>query len=236
MTSGKTFLVTLQRLLLAAGTTLLALYFAALAHNFISSRMALSEFDRSTARRGNTNSPITRASTGARTFGASEVRLESDKRTPGGRGGREKNGAIAVLQFARLGARIPVFEGTNTLALNSGAGWIAGTSRPGEAGNIGIAGHRDGAFNILKDISTGDSIELTTTTTVAKYTVEQIVVVSPNNTDVLRQRGTPSLTLVTCYPFNYIGPAPKRYILFASVRNQTDAGDTHDQMKQRKGE
>ena len=118
-----------------------------------------------------------------------------------------------------------MFEGTDDLALNRGVGWIAGTARPGEAGNgnIGIAGHRDGFFRGFKDILLGDEVELSTLEGVSFYAVDSIEIVSPDNVTVLRPRGVPSLTLVTCYPFYFVGDAPQRFIVHATLKRQVGA-------------
>jgi sortase A len=123
----------------------------------------------------------------------------------------------AVLRISKLHLEVPVFEGTDELTLNRGVGHIAGTGRLGKAGNIGIAGHRDGFFRVLKDIGPGDRIELMTPDGMDIYTVDQIVLVRPNDVSVLDPRPVPSLTLVTCYPFYFIGSAPQRYIVQASI-------------------
>lgn len=127
----------------------------------------------------------------------------------------------AVLQISKIRLEVPVFDGTDDLTLNHAVGRIAGTARPGERGNIGIAGHRDGFFRGLKDIAIGDTIELKTPKGIDMYAVEQINIVSPNDVTPLRPRSVPSLTLVTCYPFYFIGSAPKRYIVTSSLIRET---------------
>ena len=124
---------------------------------------------------------------------------------------------LAVLSIPRLRIDVPVFEGTDELTLNRGAGRIAGTASPGERGNVGIAGHRDGFFRGLKDIKVGDRIELELRHRTQVYAVDNITVVSPSDLSVLRARPQPSLTLVTCYPFYFVGDAPQRYIVQASL-------------------
>jgi sortase A len=115
---------------------------------------------------------------------------------------RKKDGSpLAVLRFEKLNLRVPVFEGTDDWTLDRGAGWIEGTARLGEAGNIGIAGHRDGFFRGLKDVGKGDAIELASTALTATFLVDQIEIVDPEDVAVLQPRPAPSLTLVTCYPF-----------------------------------
>lgn len=126
--------------------------------------------------------------------------------------------AIAILRVPKIHVEAPVLEGTDELTLNRGVGRIIGTARPGETGNIGIAGHRDGFFRGLKDITVGDSIELVTYNTTVTYVVDQILVVEPSDISVLGPRPG-SLTLVTCYPFYFIGSAPRRYVVQATIRN-----------------
>lgn len=126
---------------------------------------------------------------------------------------------LAVLSIPRLRLDVPVFEGTDELTLNRGAGRIVGTARPGEQGNIGIAAHRDGFFRGLKDVRPGDRIELAQLRRKFVYTVDNISVVDPGDVTVLHARPEASLTLVTCYPFYFIGDAPQRYIVQASLAN-----------------
>jgi sortase A len=133
-----------------------------------------------------------------------------------------KSVPLAVLRMDKFRIRVPVFEGTDQLTLNRGTGWIVGTARPGEIGNIGIAGHRDGSFRALKDIAIGDPIELSTTGAKATYAVDQIEIVDPTNVRVLLPRRLPSITLTTCYPFYFIGDAPQRFIVHAALRQQTE--------------
>ena len=91
--------------------------------------------------------------------------------------------------------------------MNHAVGRILGTAWPGEEGNIGIAGHRDGFFRGLKDVVVGDTIDLKMLKGTDKYIVDQIQIVKPNQVDVLKPRSIPSLTLVTCYPFYFLGSA-----------------------------
>jgi sortase A len=128
-----------------------------------------------------------------------------------------KDSPVAVLRIAKFDLRVPVFEGTDELALNRGVGWIAGTTRPGQKGNVGIAGHRDGFFRKLQYIAAGDPIELVTSAAKATFTVDKIEIVNPTDVAVLRPRRVPSLTLTTCYPFYFIGDAPRRFIVHAAL-------------------
>jgi sortase A len=135
---------------------------------------------------------------------------------------------LAVLSIPRLRLDVPVFEGTDGLTLDQGAGRIAGTAKPGESGNIGIAAHRDGFFRSLKDIHMGDRIELAQLQHQFIYTVDNIMVVDPSDTTALKARAQPSLTLVTCYPFYFVGDAPRRYIVQASLANSEQGNSEGD--------
>lgn len=132
---------------------------------------------------------------------------------------------LAVLRIAKVHLEVPVLNGIDDLSLNRGVGYIPGTYRPGEAGNVGIAGHRDGFFRVLKDVGPGDMIELETVGRIDIYRVDQIVIVDKHDASVLKPTPLPSLTLVTCYPFYFIGSAPKRYIVIASLVDSGRPGD-----------
>lgn len=125
----------------------------------------------------------------------------------------EHSPPIAVLRIPRIHLEVPVFGDTSELSLNRGAGWIAGTASPGQEGNVGIAGHRDGFFRGLKDLAPGDEILLLTRQGTANFRVDKIEIVAPENASVLAPALGRSLTLVTCYPFHYLGSAPKRFIV-----------------------
>lgn len=125
--------------------------------------------------------------------------------------------AVGILHIAKIQVEVPILEGTDVLSLNRGVGHVASTASPGSDGNVAIAGHRDGFFRSLKDISLGDAIELETLHKTQTYIVDRIMVVAPSDVSVLQPRAHSSLTLITCYPFYYIGGAPKRYIVQASL-------------------
>jgi sortase A len=133
---------------------------------------------------------------------------------------------LAILSIPKIGLEVPVFDGTDDLTLNRGAGRIAGTVGPGEPGNMGVAAHRDGFFRKLKDVHVGDTIQLAANRGNYRYTVENIEIVDPTNVSVLRSQPQSSITLVTCYPFYFVGSAPQRYIVHASLIDSTMAANT----------
>jgi len=128
---------------------------------------------------------------------------------------------LALLKVDRIHLEVPVYEGTDEHILNRGAGRIIGMARIGEAGNVGIAGHRDGFFRGLKDVYVGDSVELETVNGTQTYAIDWIKVVDKEDASVLGQEPAPALTLVTCYPFYFVGSAPQRYIVHASLKGET---------------
>jgi sortase A len=122
---------------------------------------------------------------------------------------------LGVLEISGIQLRVPVLEGTDELTLDRAVGHIPGTAPLGETGNIGIAGHRDGFFRGLKDVHVGETIDVYTQRGRSRYAVDEIETVSPDDVSVLAPRAKPSLTLVTCYPFYFVGSAPLRYIVHA---------------------
>ena len=129
-----------------------------------------------------------------------------------------KHGALlGSVSIPRLGISSVILEGTDDRTLALSVGHVPGTAAPGSAGNIALAGHRDTFFRGLKNIRKHDDILLTTFNGNRLYEVESTRVVSPEDAYVLYDIGRPVLTLVTCYPFEYVGPAPKRFIVQASL-------------------
>ncbi len=122
---------------------------------------------------------------------------------------------IAWLEVPRLRISTAVLEGDDNLALRLGAGHIPGTPLPGSAGNVGIAAHRDSFFRSLAGIEPQDRIRLRTPQGDWNYTVESTRIVQPSNVGVLANSRQSELTLVTCYPFRYVGAAPLRFIVRA---------------------
>ena len=122
---------------------------------------------------------------------------------------------LGRMEISRLGMSIVILEGTSSRTLRLGVGHIAGTAFPGEPGNIGIAGHRDSYFRALKDIRSGDEISIQTATGLSRYQVDRVQMLEPSNIAVLAPTAIPGITLVTCYPFYFVGPAPQRFVVHA---------------------
>ncbi len=123
---------------------------------------------------------------------------------------------MALLTIDRLNLKAPIYAGTQKITLDRGLGWIEGTAKPDEVGNIAISGHRDGFFRPLKDIKLGDTIEMQTPAGVQAFEVSDISIVDALEVSVLDPTATTVLTLITCHPFYYQGFAPDRYIVRAT--------------------
>ncbi|HTX39040.1 MAG TPA: class D sortase [Bryobacteraceae bacterium] len=124
-------------------------------------------------------------------------------------------GLIGRLEIPRLVLSTIVVEGVDNSTLRRAVGHIPGTALPGQPGNVGLAGHRDGFFRPLKDLRIKDEVQFSTPRGDFKYQVESMVIVEPDNVAVLASSEENVLTLVTCYPFSYVGAAPRRLIVRA---------------------
>lgn len=202
--------------LMTLGLALLAAFCGAQIDSYLSSRAALKTFSRqrSSAVFDAAKEPAQRFGStfpeGNQPAGAEPLERVSESR-------RAQPPALAVLRIPKIHLEVPVLEGTDARTLNRGAGWIEGTAKPGDRGNVGIAGHRDSFFRGLKDVEMNDTINLETSDGTASYVVEQIRIVKPEDVSVLDPASEPVLTLVTCYPFRFIGSAPKRYVVTARL-------------------
>jgi len=131
-----------------------------------------------------------------------------------------KAGALlGRLVIPRLGLRAVVLEGAGKDTLDVALGHIPGTALPGSPGNVGVAGHRDTLFRALRRIQKNDLIRFQTQQGSYSYRVESTGIVKPGDVAVLQPGGQPELTLVTCYPFYYVGPAPDRFVVKARQVN-----------------
>jgi len=212
-----------ERLLLSGGFVLLAIFATAYIHRAVMFRAAMKSFEHARAK-NNVNESKTAATLSSEentaltaADGPSRSHDSRINSAPSG-AGRVAEVPLAILRIPKIQLEVPVLHGTDEITLNRGLGQIAGTAAPGEKGNIGIAGHRDGFFRNLKELSRGDVIEIETTSASEIYVVDHILVTGPDDVSVLQSRDTQSLTLVTCYPFHFIGPAPRRFVVEATLK------------------
>ena len=207
--SARTLLRRTEKALLLVGILTLTAYAAARVHTEFSSRLALHEFNSlhvtGSDKREKLNERVDFTLWNPKRVRAYQESLLAKPDLP-----------IAVLRIPKIHLEVPVFNGTDALTLNRGAGRIIGTAEIGQHGNIAIAAHRDGFFRTLKDIAPGDLLRLDTPGKTIHYVVELTEVVQPEDVSVLADTGNASLTLVTCFPFYFIGNAPQRFIVQAS--------------------
>jgi sortase A len=127
------------------------------------------------------------------------------------------SGLIGRLEVPRLRLVAIVEEGADQHTLRRAVGHLPGTALPGEAGNLVVAAHRDTFFRALKDVRPGDRVRFVTPDGEFEYTVTSLDVVAPTETDVVAQGARPEATLITCYPFGFVGPAPQRFVVRAAL-------------------
>jgi len=129
---------------------------------------------------------------------------------------------ICKLEVPRIGLSVMVREGVDDATLRRAAGHVPSTALPGEPGNLVILGHRDTFFRGLRDLEYGDTLEVSTARGHFTYAIESIQVVDPNGITLTAPASEAVATLITCFPFKYIGPAPRRFVARARL---TGAGD-----------
>ena len=151
--------------------------------------------------------------------GASSTAADRNARRPPAKGS-----TIGRIEIPRLGVSAVIRAGIDARTLRLAVGYIPGTALPGEKGNVGLAGHRDTFFRKLRDINPDDEIRVTTKEGVFRYFVQRTNIVQPRDVWVLDATGYPALTLVTCYPFTYIGSAPQRFVVRAALRSSAREG------------
>lgn len=217
----------LERMFFKTGLALLVVWGVAALHGIVLSRAALAQFHANQTAQSGANISIQREMASGL-----EVNLASwsIKRVQAYKENflRKVDAPLAVLHIPKIQLEVPVFNGTDVLTLNRGVGRIVGTARIGAGGNLAIAGHRDGFFRGLKDLSRGDVIELARPDRSDFYVIDAMQIVSPKDVSVLAATPAPSLTLVTCFPFYFVGSAPQRYIVRASFRSSSASRDRED--------
>lgn len=218
-----------ERVLLTLGLALLAFWFGARLYGAFGCRKAIAQFQAAnednvsdgipTSPDHVSGSPLDFSLWSPKRIAAYEDSLASKVDVP-----------LAILRIRKINLEVPVFNDTDDLTLNRGVGRILGTAHVGEAGNLGIAGHRDGFFRGLQSIAEGDVVELVRPRQTDRYVVSDIRIVTPEDTSVLKPKEVPALTLVTCFPFYFVGHAPKRYIVTALLEDslQSSFGTDED--------
>lgn len=144
-----------------------------------------------------------------------EIKLSAPPRAPGRPAPPLPHAVLGKIEIQQVGISAMIAEGVDHGTLKRAVGHIPGTALPGEDGNIVLAAHRDTFFRPLRKIQKGDEIALTTWNGAYRYRVESIQVVGPDDVGALSPTRQPTLTLVTCYPFYFVGSAPKRFIVRA---------------------
>ena len=218
-----------EGVLLAIGLVLLAVQAGALLFRITGSRAAIAQFN---AQAENKVTGKTPGSLDLPSDSPVDFRLWSPKRISAYEESlaQKKDAPIAILHIPKINLQVPVFNGTDDLALNRGVGRILGTARIGHKGNLGIAGHRDGFFRGLQNVAPGDVVAVVRPRHTDIYTVSTTRIVLPEDVSVLNETAEPTLTLVTCFPFYFVGHAPKRYIVTAVFESthQSDPGADED--------
>jgi sortase A len=216
-----TALRVLQWLLLAAGTTLLVVYAVAQVDAVRGRDDALEAFTAARSEAAADAAQRTESTTeldypadpdqslwGKARIAAYRANLEGRPGTP-----------LGILTISSVELVAPIFDGTAELTLNRGIGRIEGTASVGAPGNLGLAAHRDGFFRALKDVKVGDTVSVESLQGATRYRVTELLVVEPTDVYVLAPTDAATLTLVTCYPFYFIGDAPQRYIVKGVVED-----------------
>ena len=124
---------------------------------------------------------------------------------------------LGVLEVPSVNLKVPVYQTNTELVMDRAAGVIDGMAYPHEGGNIGISGHRDGYFRALKDIKVGDAIMLQTLEGEKRFVIDETHIVEIDDTRLLKDTRDQTVTLVTCYPFYFVGHAPQRFIVTATL-------------------
>jgi sortase A len=212
----------LERIFFAIAFSLLAVWGTARIHGVVFSRVALAAFDANQTANAASGILIQHdlacgAEVGFASWSIQRVQAYKDSLLD------KVDAPLAVLRIPKVHLEVPLFNGTDDNTLNRGVGRIVGTAPVGAGGNLGIAGHRDGFFRGLKDVAQGDVIEIARPGQTDFYVIDGIQTVDPKEVSVLKSTLMPSLTLVTCFPFYYVGSAPQRYIVKASLRSSSQS-------------
>jgi sortase A len=208
-----------ERIFLAIGLTLLTTWTGARFHGIMASRAAIRQFQANVMAAPGTgdtapawDGPVPDSAVDFTLWNPKRVLAYNESLSA------KTDLPLAILSIPRINLEVPLFNDTDDLTLNRGVGRILGTAQIGQVGNLGIAGHRDGFFRGLKDLGPDDIVELIRSGRPDKYVITQVRIVNPDDVSVLAATPTPTLTLVTCFPFYYVGNAPQRYVVTAAYQ------------------
>ncbi len=196
--AGRALLRALETVLLLAGSAFLLLFIGAKAEQYWGQYSAKLTLDRERVEMALPGAPS-----------AKQMAAES--------------GVVGRIKVPKMGIDVAIFEGSDGKTLRRGAGHLPLSAFPGEPGNVAISAHRDTFFRPLRHIEPGDRVEVQTLDGVYDYEVEWTRIVAPTDVEVVDPTPEPSLTLITCYPFYYVGNAPQRFIVRARQITQTAA-------------
>ena len=212
-------------LLMSSGLIMFSFFAAAQVHAVLGRAQAIAAFEHAAARPAradelSTDGALTGEATGLPGIGEAPDqslwapgRVEAFRESLSG----SIRAPIGILRIPSIELTVPIFDGTSSLSLNRGVGRIEGTARVDERGNLGIAGHRDGFFRGLKDLEVGDVISVQLPGANKQYRISEFLVVDPEDIYVLRPTTDDSVTLITCYPFYFVGNAPRRFVVRAEL-------------------
>lgn len=207
-----------SQLCISGGVLILSVAALLLVHRTVSGQVALDQFDQAVQHQGANHATVPEGDALASLLlerpdqsDWSASAIEQWTASAAAEVGRP----LAALRIESLDLRLAVLDRTDEASLHRSVGWIEGTARPGEPRNVGIAGHRDSHFRGLRHLRLGDRITLETPGGTIDYEVSELQVVGPEDNHVLALGDSPALTLVTCYPFYFVGAAPERYIVRA---------------------
>jgi sortase A len=211
-----------EQILFGIGLTLLYLWGGFWIYGYVSSRSAIEIFELHKAHVPATNwvptgDPVGNPAVDFGLWSPERAKAYNDSM------GQITGQPLAILRVPNIHLEVPVYNDTDDLTLNRGVGRILGTAQVGGSGNLGIAGHRDGFFRGLKNVAPDEEIDLDWPGGSDTYKVKKIEIVSPEDISVLAPTTEPTLTLVTCFPFYFLGSAPRRYIVTASLSNSSRA-------------
>lgn len=212
----------LEQIFFSIGLALLAIWGTERFESIVFSRAALAEFHANHARSASSGGAALHdvAFTSEASFASwAAKRVQAYKASFL----KKVDAPLAVLCIPRIHLEVPVFNSSDAHTLNHGVGRIVGTAQVGAGSNLGIAGHRDGFFRGLKDVAQGDVVELVSPGQSDFYAIDRIQIVNVKDVSVLDSTAAPSLTPVTCFPFYFVGRAPQRYIVRASLRSSRRA-------------